>query len=120
MAKVNIDFDTKTKEISVTFDGKAVDNVYAVSLSKSYYADDDVETENPFSLNLMTMDSTKQEDEGYRQMQQICASESVEAKEALQAGAAPHPDHPGFLLLRKAAGSLSDKLGKFLKGFRRN
>ena len=112
MAKVNVEFDTKTKELSVTFDGKAVANVYGISLSKSYYSDSD--NENPYSLNLMTLDATQQKEEGYQSMQQIVAKDSSDAGDAVKQGAGTHPEHSDFLLLKKTVAKVSAGLTALL------
>lgn len=115
MAKVNVEFDTKTKELEVTFNGKKIDNVYSVNLYKDYYSD---ASENPFGMSLMTLDSSKQDDEGYRSMQQIVAKESKDAKEAIEAGAGTHPDHPELLLLKRISLAAKKSLSTLMKGFR--
>ena len=113
MAKVNVEFDTKTKELSVSLDGKSVPNVNGISLSKSYYSD-----EEEFSMCLMTLDRTKSESDGYSSMTQICAKQAKEAKEMLQQGAGTYEPHPDFLLLKKITNKLSASLSDYMKSHR--
>lgn len=41
MAKVNVEFDTVSKALAVTMDGKPMDNVVGVNLYRSYDDDDE-------------------------------------------------------------------------------
>jgi hypothetical protein len=115
MAKLNIEFDTSTKELSVSFDGKKLDNVYSVSLSKAYgYGEDE---ENKFGCSLMTMDEYK--DDGYRHMTHLVAKNSSEAEKLIREGAVSHPDFPDFVHLKDTQSkNYAKQLSEYLRRHR--
>jgi hypothetical protein len=75
MAKVNVEFDTVEKTISVKLDGKQVPDVVGVNLQKSYYSE---ANEDAFSCSIVSM--TKDEDNDTRTYTQVMAKESKEAQ----------------------------------------
>jgi hypothetical protein len=46
MAKISAEYDTKTKKLSVSKDGEAMDNVHHVEFGRSYDQPDDVSEED--------------------------------------------------------------------------
>jgi hypothetical protein len=73
MSKVVINYDTKSKEISVEMDGQSIANVETVCVSKreNYYNDSD-ESEI-YGCSILTLDNINEE--GYKKYGQIVASE---------------------------------------------
>ncbi len=84
MAKVSIEFDTVSKEMSLTFDGNKVDNVHDVYLSKNsaYYADE-VDKAKGFRFNMMTHE--KSSEDGFNKQVHISASEQPTFTDELSA-----------------------------------
>jgi hypothetical protein len=70
MAKIEISFDTKSKELSISKDGQALANVESVMICKNggYYG----EGGDDYCFSAMTLD--KYDDDGYKQYTQISAS----------------------------------------------
>lgn len=97
MAEVIAKFNTKTKELSVTMDGKDVSNVMSINMSKAggYYSDSDSDDKNEFGCSILTLDKYK--DDGYSSYTQIVAAESLLGKQAVKAGAVPYKDNADFV-----------------------
>lgn len=83
MAKVNVEFDTKSKELTVSMDGTAIPNVMGVSVNKSYYSEG--EDKEEYGCSILTLD--KKKDDGYQTYTQIVASESADGKALKEEGA---------------------------------
>ena len=118
MAKINIEFDTKSKELSLTLDGKAVENVQSVSLSKmmDYYSDSSSD-KNEFSFSVLTQD--KNEADGYKTYTHILAKQSEEGRKAIADGSATaHTEYPEEFLLIKNVNPVVKRISNFLKSMR--
>lgn len=74
MSKINVEFDTKEKTLSVKIDGKALASVVGVNLSKSYYSDD----EDEFTCSLVTLE--KDDTNDIKKYTQIMAVDSEGAR----------------------------------------
>jgi len=87
MSKISVEFDTKTKAMSVKLDGKAVPDVVGVNLSKSYYSDD----EDAFQCSVTQRQ--KDEDNDIQTWTQLVAadSESADGKRSAFAGFLERP-----------------------------
>lgn len=72
MAKIVAEYDTKAKTLNVTKDGKALDNVMHVSLSRNYNYQKDQE-DDTYGCHVMTKD--KSDEEGYSTHTHITANE---------------------------------------------
>lgn len=73
MAQVVVNFDTASKEITVTMDGQPVENVMSISMSKKnggYYSDD--MGGDDYCCSITTLD--KMDDDGYKKYTQIVAN----------------------------------------------
>ncbi len=112
MAKVKIEFDTKSKELAVSMDGKDIPNIQNISLYKAGYYDD---KEEGYSFSLVTSDS--QDDEGYKSYKQIVARDSAAGREALAKGAGTWADFPDFVYLT-ANSKLNEEVSRLLKNRR--
>ena len=75
MAEITMTHNTKTKEFTVTKDGKKIPNVHYISVSKGAYDENDKYDENRYSLEIHTMDKSSS-DEGYCTHQHIVANEN--------------------------------------------
>lgn len=75
MAEIIVRMDTKTKEFSVTMDGKAVANVENVSLYRRGYDQDGRAVEDDDLCYFSMTQSDHDEDEGVRRYYQTSASE---------------------------------------------
>ncbi|MBY0525592.1 MAG: hypothetical protein K2R98_19460 [Gemmataceae bacterium] len=73
MAKINVEFDTKDKSLSVSMDGKAMANVAGISLYQSY------DDEDEFRCNVVM--ATKDDTNDIRTVTSIYASEQPKADE---------------------------------------
>lgn len=78
MAKISIEFDTLEKDLVVTIDGAAVENVVGVSIYPSYYDDQDGDE---YHCTISTRVKDPEHDTVVTT--NICASESVDAKNDL-------------------------------------
>lgn len=87
MAKITAEFDTNSKELSVSVDGKAVDNIYAFTVDKCY--DDD-----GFCCSLMTL--VKDEQNDTRTVTRMVASQSRDLP-AIASQAVASVEYPGFV-----------------------
>lgn len=102
MATVSVSFDTVTKALSVTVDGKAIADVDSVNIYKRYSYDD--EDDKGFMCSVETRSEDK--GEGTMTFTRLCASESVEAKRLADL---PVPsDIPGFVLTEAKGKAQSD------------
>lgn len=91
MAKVNVEFDTLDKTLSLSVDGKAVNDVAYVSMGKRYgsYGKGD---EASFSCCFET--SVKDEENDMNTCVRVCASESLEGEKLTNFEC--YEDLPGF------------------------
>lgn len=112
MAKVVITYDTSSKDLSVEMDGKAIDNVQDVHVSRGggYYSD---KKENEFSFGLVTMD--KKESEGYKTYTQIMAKDSSEGKALVAEGAGTFPLCSEFVSKKGICPKLQRDISNFLR-----
>lgn len=114
MAKINVEFDTGTKEMVVTMDGKAVANVEQISLSRgNYYAENPDEA---YGCSILTL--VKNEEESYKAYTQIIASDTNAGKQAIADGAGAHPEFPGFVALNDAKSAINDEVSRLFKNRR--
>ncbi len=103
MAKISIEHDTKTKELSVKMDGKTIDNVGHVSISKDsqYYSPkNEGEEALPETHSVSIHTSTKNEDEGYSTHNIVMAKKSREGQQAIKDGACDYELSDEFVVLK--------------------
>lgn len=112
MAKINVEFDTKTKEMSVTMDGQAISNVEYVSLSRAYDYNSGKSKDDEYGVNIVT--SEKDESEDFRTMKQIVAS-----KLSSEEGWEPYKGSDEFVTRNVKGGSLSEKIRDYLRNHKR-
>jgi len=113
MAEIIAKFNTKTKELTITMDGTAVDNVMGVHLSKSYSYSDSESDPEEFCCCITTVDKSKTED-GYQTYTQISAAETAEGKKALSEGGYHHSTFKEFVV-GKILSPVQSATRKFLK-----
>lgn len=116
MAKISAEFDTQTKELTITMDGKTIDNVQSVCLSKagSYYEDNSDKKE--FGMSIMTL--SKNKDEKYDNYNQIVASESKEGKEAVAAGlGAAYAGYGDIIIVPVKGKDAKEKIADYLRRY---
>lgn len=91
MAKISIEFDTKTKELTAAIDGKAVANVVSVQMYPSWDDDDE------FRCVITT--AAEDEETDIKSITNLVASETPQAKTLIAAktGAAESVMFPGFV-----------------------
>lgn len=97
MAKIIAEFDTNSKELTVSVDGTAVDNIYALSVDKCY--DDE-----GFCCSLMTL--VKDEANDTRTVTRMVASESRDLP-AVANQAVASVKHPGFVEVVQAGSNIN-------------
>jgi hypothetical protein len=107
MAKVNIEFDTSTKEMTVSMDGKALPNVMSVGIYKGYGMDGG----DDYSCSIMTKEDYT--DDGYQSYQQIVARNSGMAKKMIEEGATSF-SNPDFVI-KKTNNLIQSALKKLFK-----
>jgi hypothetical protein len=110
MALITVSHDTNSKEMKVSIDGKELSNVRGVNIYPSY------EDEDEYRCVISTM--SEDEDTEIKTFTQIIASETLQAKDAVQkAQASECVDHPGFVVAKDNTSSkaFSDIAGFFSK-----
>jgi hypothetical protein len=115
MAKINFEFDTATKEMTLTMDGKSIDNVMGISCYKNsgMYGEDSGGDDYSCSISTMTQSS----DEGYKTFTNIVAKDTSEGRKAFAEGACQYKDNPLFIVKKSISKAVSDTI-KFLKNYR--
>lgn len=111
MAKISIEFDTKTKELTASIDGKSVANVVSVQMYPSWDDDDE------FRCILTT--AAEDESTEIKTVTQLVASETLQGKEliAAKAGAAESEHFPGFIENKSTAESKAIKAIQDIEAF---
>lgn len=107
MAKINIEFDTSTKEMTVSMDGKALPNVMSVGIYKGYGGEED------YSCSIMTKEDYN--DDGYQWYQQIVARNSGMAKKMIDEGAQSFSNTD--FIVKKTNNLVESALKKLFKRF---
>lgn len=103
MADIVASFNTKSKELSVTVDGKAVANVFEASFYKSYSDEDD------FRCGIGTCE--KNEDDDCVTMTRLMAAASPEGK-LLAKSVAEDKAFPGFLAVKNTTSRVEAEILK--------
>jgi hypothetical protein len=112
MSKINIEFDTKTKTLSVKLNGVEVTDVQSVNFYTRSYRYDEKEEGYSFHLTRGTQDK----DDGMSKQESLFASTASKEAEEKTKGATQHPTHNDFLLLKDS--SLANSLGSYLSKYR--
>lgn len=110
MAKVNIEFDTVDKTMSVNVDGAVVDNVVEAYVARKYSYDEEDDVE--YSCSVTT--SVKDEESYIHTITRLAASESTEGKAAASQGAAPALVD-GFLVVSSTS-KVHEDIASYLSG----
>lgn len=93
MAKMVVEFDTETKKMSASIDGKPVDNVKAAEVYPSWDKDDE--------FRCVFVTRATDEKTGITEVRQLLASETPRAKAAVKAGeGVPSAEFPNFVELK--------------------
>lgn len=108
MSKVNVEFDTLDKTLSLTVDGKAVQDVAYVSMGKSWGSYSRGEEANAFTCCFETQ--VKDEENDMNTCVRVCASESDLGKKTTE-GFEENEALPGFKIIRENA-SASKKFNR--------
>lgn len=110
MGKINVSFDTATKAMEVSIDGKSVGDVAEVSLFKTY---EDGDGDNPeYGCSILTVG--KDESSGVRVYTRLCASESQQGKDAVERGVATKSPLPGFVSV-EAVSKVQNAIASYLE-----
>lgn len=107
MAKINVEFDTATKELSVKMDGQAVADISSVAFYRDVYGDEER------SCCEMTT-RTEHTDDGYYSYTRICAKDGVAAKQAIADGVARAYAGSADFVQLPGKNPLQDELSTFL------
>ncbi len=103
MAKVNIEFDTISKEISVSVGGKAVAGVCGINFYSSY------DDKDEFRCQIMTQ--AEDEENDMKSYTSLVASEAAAAKDL------PASEHEGFSLLSSAGQDAGVEVQKHIAAY---
>jgi hypothetical protein len=76
MAKINAEYDTKTKKLAVTKDGEALANVHYVEFGRSYDQPDDTSDED--TKHICRIGMKEKSDDGYVTHHHIMANKQGE------------------------------------------
>lgn len=106
MSKINVEFDTSTKEMVVTIDGKAVENIYSVSAYRDSYDGE--------SKSCICLCTTEKSGEGYRTQTQISAKDTSMGRELLSKGAGSVKEYPDLVALKGVTPKVEQDIAKFL------
>jgi len=99
MAKINVEFDTIEKTLSVSVDGKVVADVSEVYISRRYSEKDG------YSCSINTVKHN--EDQGVMEIFSLIARESEEGK-SLRGSASESSEFDGFLKVEAKSKAVSD------------
>lgn len=101
MAKINIEFDTVSKDMSATIDGKTLDNVHGASFYNYGMGDD-------FSCEICTCQ--RDEENGMSTHTRVIASESIDGKKLNDF--LVNEDIPGFKIIQTEGVKAAEKTKK--------
>lgn len=105
MAKISVEFDTTSKVMSCSIDGKAVKDVTGISVYQSY---DDTDL---FRCSIVTM--TKDEDADIDIYTNLVASESAAGDAAVKNGSPMSTEHPSFVQVNGGEMTVCREIGDY-------
>jgi hypothetical protein len=95
MAKINVEFDTSNKNLTVSMDGKQMPNIVGINIYK-YGAYGESDDKNEYDCSVTMLDNYK--DEGYKTYTQIIAKESKQGRDRALAGAINFKENKEFVV----------------------
>ena len=115
MSKINVQFDTVEKTLSVNIDGKTLDNVTSVNFGQCYdYIDGKYNPDGDMNCSI----SMQEDNDDMKIYHTLMASKSKEGEIALQKGDILHKIFPEFVVVsskHQSESKIANYIGQFLQ-----